>query len=357
MSACTSIIGAAAGIIALTTKSSSPGMIGFSMSNALAFSSSILSAVRCFNSLEVQLNSFERVKEYMEMKQEPSSRPEAEPPAAWPTQGDLKVTELSVKYSEDGPEVLNKISFEIKPSERVGIVGRTGAGKSSLALSLLRFTEISNGSIVINGLDVQKINLEALRQRITIVPQDPILFAGTIRTNLDPFGGLDDTELQAALDGSGLAGDKMDGVDGGIASAATSGTTTPTEAEPSAAPLKRIGLDTQITSGGGNLSQGQRQLLAFARALIRRSKLVIFDEVSTHHTCEPSLPGRLPKVPRNLMQIINVQSRQRAQLICERKAFYSNGTLSWLTRFEKRRANSRNHTHKFPRFNFNNHRS
>ncbi|KAG0635925.1 hypothetical protein HOY80DRAFT_892204 [Tuber brumale] len=237
-SVCTSIIGAAAGIIALTTKGSSPGMIGFSMSNALSFSSSILLAVRYFNMLEVELNSFERVKEYIEMKQEPSSRPEAEPPAAWPTQGDLKVTELSVK---------------------VGIVGRTGAGKSSLALSLLRFTEISNGSIVINGLDVQKINLEALRQRITIIPQDPVLFSGTIRTNLDPFGGLDDTELQAALDGSGLA-----------------------EAESGAAPNnKRIGLDTQITSGGGNLSQGQRQLLAFARALIRRSKLVIFDEATS----------------------------------------------------------------------------
>ena len=312
---CTSIIGAAAGIIALTTKGSSPGMIGFSMSNALAFSSSILRAVRYFNSLEVQLNSFERVKEYIEMKQEPSSRPEGEPPAAWPTQGDLKVTELSVKYSEDSPEVLNKISFEIKPSERVGIVGRTGAGKSSLALSILRFTEISNGSIVINGLDVQKINLEALRQRITIVPQDPVLFSGTIRTNLDPTGCLDDTELQAALDGSGLAGDKMDGVDSGIASAATSGTTTPTEADPSAAPNKPVSLDTQITSGGGNLSQGQRQLLAFARALIRRSKLVIFDEVSSHHTCELSLLGQLLMVLRNPIQIINIQSRQRARLI------------------------------------------
>jgi len=288
-SACTSIIGAAAGIIALTTKGSSPGMIGFSMTNALAFSSSILSTVRCFNLLEVELNSFERVKEYIEMKQEPSSRPEAEPPAAWPTQGDLKVTELSVKYSEDGPEVLNKISFEIKPGERVGVVGRTGAGKSSLALSLLRFTEISNGSIVINGLDVQKINLEALRQRITIIPQDPVLFSGTVRTNLDPFDGLDDTELQAALDGSGLAGDRVDGVDSGIASTATSsGTATPAEAEPSAAlNNKRIRLDTQITSGGGNLSQGQRQLLAFARALIRRSKLIIFDEVSSHHAYEP----------------------------------------------------------------------
>ncbi|RPA89809.1 hypothetical protein L873DRAFT_1831877 [Choiromyces venosus 120613-1] len=243
-SACTSIIGAAAGIIALTTKGSSPGMIGFSMSNALAFSYSILSAVRYFNLLEVELNSFERVKEYIEMKQEPPSSPEAEPPAAWPTQGDLKVTDLSVK---------------------VGIVGRTGAGKSSLALSLLRFTEISNGSIIINGLDVQKINLEALRQRITIIPQDPVLFSGTIRTNLDPFGGLDDTELQAALDGSGLA-----------------------DTEPSITPNnKRIGLGTPITSGGGNLSQGQRQLLAFARALVRRSKLVIFDEVSSHHTHEP----------------------------------------------------------------------
>ena len=211
------------------------------------------------------------------------------------------MADLSVKYSVDGPEVLNKISFEIKPNERVGVVGRTGAGKSSLALSLLRFTEISNGSITINGLNIQNVNLEALRQRITyvpitrfpctserrgtdfgilrIIPQDPVLFSGTIRTNLDPFGGIDDSELQAALDGSGLAGDKVDEVVTGTSSVATSGTATPTGI--GALGTKRLGLDTKITTGGENLSQGQRQLLAFARALVRRSKLVIFDEVSS----------------------------------------------------------------------------
>jgi ABC-type multidrug transport system fused ATPase/permease subunit len=123
-------------------------------------------------------------------------------------------------------------------------VGRTGAGKSSLALSLLRFTHISNGSVVINGRDINDINLEALRRRITIIPQDPVLFSGTIRSNLDPFSETDDTELQAALESCGLA-DPSD-----VRDAQSSGTSTPTG-------TKRITLDTPVTSEGSNLSQGR----------------------------------------------------------------------------------------------------
>lgn len=272
---CTAAVGLAAGVIALRTEGHSPGLIGFSLANVLAFSTSILYAVKYFTMLEVELNSFERVNEYITLPQEPAKTLDKEPPAAWPTEGSCIVKDLSVKYYAEGPEVLNKVSFDVKPRERVGIVGRTGAGKSSLALSLLRFTHVTNGSISINGVDIQNINLEALRRRITIIPQDPVLLSGTIRTNLDPFGEVDDSELQAALEGSGLAGD----------SAVSSGTTTPAlmlaEGVPDVIKTKKIGLDTQITSGGDNLSQGQRQLLAFARALVRRSKLVLLDEATS----------------------------------------------------------------------------
>lgn len=163
---------------------------------------------------------------------------------------------------------MHKVNFDIKPGERVGVVGRTGAGKSSLALSLLRFTLKSSGNITINGVDIDKVNLETLRQRVTIIPQDPILFSGTIRSNLDPFGAIDDSDLLRALEGSGLNNSE--------------GVATPPEAESNdVARTRRITLDTTVTAGGDNLSQGQRQLLAFARALVRRSKLVILDEVCT----------------------------------------------------------------------------
>lgn len=272
--ACTAMISAAAGFLAISTTGYTAGLIGFSMSNCLSFSSSVLAAVSNFNRLQVELNSYDRIVKYINSEQEKQSTPEHEPSAAWPTHGGVKVTDLSVKYSKDGPEVLNKVSFDVKPRERVGIVGRTGAGKSSLALSLLRFTEISNGSVTIDGLDITKVNLESLRQRITIIPQDPIMFSGTVRDNLDPHHEIDDTELQAALESSGLVS---------IADKACNTTVseTPTTSEGTELRTKQLGLDSQVTSGGDNLSQGQRQLLAFARALVRRSKLVILDEATS----------------------------------------------------------------------------
>lgn len=274
---CTAAIGLAAGVIALTAKDYSPGLIGFSLSNALAFSSSILYSVKYMTVFEVELNSFERVDEYIGLPQEPEKRLDKEPSAAWPTEGSCIIKNLSVKYYADGPEVLNKVSFDVKPRERVGVVGRTGAGKSSLALSLLRFTHVSNGSIMIDGVDIQNINLETLRRRITIIPQDPVLLSGTIRTNLDPFGEVDDSELQVALEGSGLSSSSRD-----------SGTASPAVTLVGGIPdlpvmvrTKKIGLDTPVTAGGDNLSQGQRQLLAFSRALVRRSKLVLLDEATS----------------------------------------------------------------------------
>lgn len=188
----------------------------------------------------------------------------------------MRIQGLSVRYSDDGPDVLHKVSFNIKPRERVGVVGKTGAGKSSLALSLLRFTTRSEGNITIDGRNIENVNLAALRQRITIIPQDPVLFSGTIRSNLDPLGEIDDSELQSALDGSGLAS-THGGIDSGIGSEGSCGSTTPVSLEDGLD--SKITLDTKVAAGGDNLSQGQRQLLAFARALVRRSKLVILDEV------------------------------------------------------------------------------
>ena len=198
-------------------------------------------------------SSLERIQEYGNIEQEPKPTPEGVPPAYWPASGELVVENLSAKYSADGPEVLHSLNFHIKSGERVGVVGRTGSGKSSLTLALLRCI-LTEGNVIYDGIPTSKINLDALRTNITIIPQVPELLSDTLRGNLDPFDQHDDATLNAALRSAGLFSVQNEDDEG------------------------RITLESEISSGGGNLSIGQRQILALARAIVRRSKLLILDE-------------------------------------------------------------------------------
>ncbi|KAJ4362253.1 hypothetical protein N0V83_010346 [Neocucurbitaria cava] len=259
---CAATVSMAAGAVALWKSGTgvSPGVVGFSLANAIGLSQTILTLVRNMNELEVEMNSFQRVSEYADIAPEDSN--EAAKSARDfefglpPSKGKLEFRNVTAKYTETGRPILSDLTLSIEPGTRMAVVGRTGSGKSTLSLSLLRFTHLSMGSITIDDIPIQDMSLETLRRDlVTMIPQDAVLFEGSIRENLDPFGFHTDAELQSALD-------------------ACSGMST----SPPDATNHLLRLGTSIHSQGANLSHGQRQILSLARALVRRSKIMLLDE-------------------------------------------------------------------------------
>jgi ABC-type multidrug transport system fused ATPase/permease subunit len=232
----------------------SPALAALSLSEVLDVTGFMKYAVQSAAMFESRFNSVERLLAYRKLEPEAPRHIEGKAmPPSWPQSGGVGYNNVWMKYRPELEPVLKGVSFKVAPGEKVGIVGRTGSGKSSLIVTLFRLVEAYEGSITLDGQDLLGLGLEDVRSRIAAIPQDPALFSGTVRSNLDPYDRHDDAELWEALGHVAL----KDIV--------------------AALPL---GLSARVAEGGDNFSMGQRQLLCVARALLRKPKVLVADEAT-----------------------------------------------------------------------------
>ncbi|CAD6954568.1 unnamed protein product [Tilletia controversa] len=263
-------------------KSISPAVLGVALTYTLQITQSLSQMVQQLAQVEQDFNVVERVLHYVDLPPEgPKLLPNDPEEEQWPTEGAIEFRDVQLRYRESLPLVLKGVSFKINPGERVGVVGRTGAGKSSLLVALWRLAPLAGGQILIDGKDICEIGFETLRRRICIVPQDSVIFDNTLRFNVDPTGRATDAEMNAALRQVGLL------VDG----SASAGASTPQESEDKDKEVvsvptgevrqqaRKFSLDMPCRDD--SFSAGQRQLIALARSIVKSTKIICLDEATS----------------------------------------------------------------------------
>jgi len=266
------------------------GLAGLSISFALSVTSSLTWSVRMASDLEANMVAVERIQQYFKIPGE-APRLTSCDESLTHVEGRIEFVDAKLKYRPGLPLVLKGLNISIPPRSKVGVVGRTGAGKSTLMVALLRIVELHSGCIKIDGIDIRKLGLKKLRSMIAVIPQDPVLFSGTICTNLDPFGEYDESRLFEVLEHVGLYV-PMEKVSSKLSLASMG---SEKRAGGRTQPIKA--LSEEVSEGGINFSVGQRQLLVIARAMLTGASIVIMDEATA--SVDADTDARIQRVFRS----------------------------------------------------------